>query len=87
MPHEEEEHPDTILSEVLSASLGGAVSASVLFPLEVLKTRMQSSNSSSSNSSSDEDGDEGRESSHGGMVEYAKKRLVSIRRKVTKSTI
>jgi solute carrier family 25 (peroxisomal adenine nucleotide transporter), member 17 len=68
MPHEEEEHPDTILSEVLSASLGGAISASVLFPLEVLKTRMQSSHSSS-----DKDGDEGRESSHGGMVEYAKR--------------
>ena len=66
---QEDEHPDTILSEVLSASLGGAVSASVLYPLEVLKTRMQSSNS---NTSSDEDGEEG-ESSKGGMVEYARR--------------
>ena len=65
---QEDEHPDTILSEVLSASLGGAVSASVLYPLEVLKTRMQSCNS---NASSDEDGEEG-ESSKGGMVEYAR---------------
>mmetsp|Transcript_1096 Transcript_1096/g.2578 ORF Transcript_1096/g.2578 Transcript_1096/m.2578 type:complete len:308 (+) Transcript_1096:348-1271(+) len=32
---------DTIASEVLSASLGGAISASILYPLEVLKTRMQ----------------------------------------------
>jgi len=75
MSQEEAEHPDTILSEVLSASLGGAVSACVLYPLEVLKTRMQSSNNSSQSHSSDEDGedaDEG-ESSKGGMIEYAKR--------------
>jgi Mitochondrial carrier protein len=33
--------PESIAVEVLSASLGGAVSASVLYPLEVLKTKMQ----------------------------------------------
>jgi solute carrier family 25 (peroxisomal adenine nucleotide transporter), member 17 len=32
---------DTIASEVIAASLGGAISASVLYPLEVLKTKMQ----------------------------------------------
>jgi adenine nucleotide transporter 17 len=32
---------ETIASEVLAASLGGAVSASMLYPLEVLKTKMQ----------------------------------------------
>ena len=52
------EHPDTILSEVLSASVGGALSASILYPLEVLKTRMQAD---------DEKEDEE------GMVDYAKK--------------
>ena len=55
-------HKDTIASEVLSASLGGAVSASILYPLEVLKTRMQASN--------DKTDEEGKEQK--GMVEYAK---------------
>jgi solute carrier family 25 (peroxisomal adenine nucleotide transporter), member 17 len=55
------EHPDTILSEVVSASLGGAVSASILYPLEVLKTRMQS------RKDEDEDGESSK-----GMIEYAK---------------
>lgn len=30
--------PESIASEVLSASIGGAISASILYPLEVLKT-------------------------------------------------
>jgi hypothetical protein len=34
---------ESIASEVLAASLGGAVSASILYPLEVLKTKMQAS--------------------------------------------
>jgi solute carrier family 25 (peroxisomal adenine nucleotide transporter), member 17 len=34
---------ESIASEVLSASLGGAISASILYPLEVLKTQMQAS--------------------------------------------
>ena len=50
-------HNDTIASEVLSASLGGAVSASILYPLEVLKTKMQAS---------DDEEDENK-----GMVEFA----------------
>mmetsp|Transcript_11174 Transcript_11174/g.30915 ORF Transcript_11174/g.30915 Transcript_11174/m.30915 type:complete len:305 (-) Transcript_11174:409-1323(-) len=49
---------DTIASEVLSASLGGAISASILYPLEVLKTRMQALDDD------DEDKDKG-------MWEYA----------------
>lgn len=32
---------ETIASECLSASVGGAISASILYPLEVLKTKMQ----------------------------------------------
>lgn len=32
---------ERIASEVIAASLGGAISASVLYPLEVLKTKMQ----------------------------------------------
>jgi solute carrier family 25 (peroxisomal adenine nucleotide transporter), member 17 len=32
---------ETIVSEVVAASLGGAVSASILYPLEVLKCKMQ----------------------------------------------
>jgi adenine nucleotide transporter 17 len=34
-------HEDTIASEVLSAALGGAISSAALYPLEVIKTRMQ----------------------------------------------
>ena len=57
------EHKDTILSEVLSASVGGALSASILYPLEVLKTRMQADDKE------DNDDDEAPQ----GMVEYAKR--------------
>lgn len=32
---------ESIASEVIAASLGGAISASILYPLEVLKTKMQ----------------------------------------------
>eukprot|EP00568_Trieres_chinensis_P015821 CAMPEP_0183318678 /NCGR_PEP_ID=MMETSP0160_2-20130417/61411_1 /TAXON_ID=2839 ORGANISM="Odontella Sinensis, Strain Grunow 1884" /NCGR_SAMPLE_ID=MMETSP0160_2 /ASSEMBLY_ACC=CAM_ASM_000250 /LENGTH=46 /DNA_ID= /DNA_START= /DNA_END= /DNA_ORIENTATION= len=35
------EGTESVLSEVVSASLGGAFSASALYPLEVLKTKMQ----------------------------------------------
>eukprot|EP00980_Cylindrotheca_fusiformis_P007644 scaffold1605_cov141-Cylindrotheca_fusiformis.AAC.7 len=56
------EHKDTIASEVLSSSLGGAVSASILYPLEVLKTKMQASG--------DDEGEASGEKK--GMVEYAK---------------
>ena len=33
--------PESIASEVVSACVGGMFSASALYPLEVLKTRMQ----------------------------------------------
>jgi hypothetical protein len=57
IPYIMSSHKDTIASEVLSASLGGAVSASILYPLEVLKTKMQAS---------DDEEDENK-----GMIEYA----------------
>ena len=44
---------DTIASEALSASLGGAFSSAVLYPLEVLKTRMQADD----NDKGDDDND------------------------------
>ena len=52
-------HKDTIASEVISSSLGGVCSASILYPLEVLKTRMQADN----------DGDGKNET----MVQFARK--------------
>jgi adenine nucleotide transporter 17 len=58
---------DTIASEVLSASLGGAISASILYPLEVLKTKMQVQNDD------DDDDNDDEEKKKKGMVEYAKK--------------
>ena len=48
--------PHNMTSEVVAASLGGAVSASVLYPLEVLKTKMQAD---------DDDDDKG-------MIAYAR---------------
>jgi adenine nucleotide transporter 17 len=45
---------ESIATEVLAASLGGAISASILYPLEVLKTKMQAVDHSTSSSSSDE---------------------------------
>jgi solute carrier family 25 (peroxisomal adenine nucleotide transporter), member 17 len=56
---------DTIASEVLSASLGGAISASLLYPLEVLKTKMQA-RGSDDNDDDDEDPDPT-------MIDYATK--------------
>ena len=62
---------DTIASEVIAASLGGAISASVLYPVEVLKTKMQAGND-------DGDDDEGKQNDGNSeekqpptMVEYA----------------
>jgi adenine nucleotide transporter 17 len=46
---------ETIATEVLAASLGGAISASILYPLEVLKTKMQAADHSTSSSTSDDD--------------------------------
>lgn len=56
--------PESIASEVISASLGGAISASVLYPLEVLKTKMQAETKK-------EDDDEEEDRSNMTMVEYA----------------
>ena len=44
---------ESILAEVVSASLGGAFSASALYPLEVLKTRMQAETKGACGPSSD----------------------------------
>jgi len=60
---------ESILGEVVAASVGGAFSASALYPLEVLKTKMQAkskeenedSSSSSSSSSSKEGSDDSME--------------------------
>jgi adenine nucleotide transporter 17 len=41
--------PERVASEVLSAMVGGMFSASALYPLEVLKTRMQAESKPSSN--------------------------------------
>ena len=57
---------ESIASEVLSASLGGAISASILYPLEVLKTKMQAESKSD-----DDDGDDEEDKSKLNMVEYA----------------
>ena len=68
--------PETIASEVLSASFGGAISAGILYPLEVLKTKMQAVDTSSSSTSSGDDKEgEGEASSvppPQGMVPFAK---------------
>jgi solute carrier family 25 (peroxisomal adenine nucleotide transporter), member 17 len=49
---------ETIASEVLAASLGGAISATILYPLEVLKTKMQCV-SDDDEDDDDENGDNG----------------------------
>jgi adenine nucleotide transporter 17 len=56
------QHNDTITSEILSSSFGGAVSTSILYPLEVLKTKMQVS---------DDDTDE-ESGEKKGMIKFAK---------------
>lgn len=57
---------DTIASEVIAASLGGAISASVLYPLEVLKTKMQAGGEDD-----DDEKDNSEEKQPPTMVEYA----------------
>ena len=49
--------PDSIASEVVSASLGGAISASILYPSEVLKTKMQAETKKAPSSPSKKDDD------------------------------
>lgn len=52
---------ETIASEVLAASLGGMISASALYPLEILKTKMQAAQD-----------DEEKKETKKGMWQYAK---------------
>jgi solute carrier family 25 (peroxisomal adenine nucleotide transporter), member 17 len=47
---------EDIVSEVLSASIGGAISASMLYPLEVLKTKMQAETTSSKKTDANDEG-------------------------------
>ena len=80
-----QEHNDTILSEVLSASIGGAVSASILYPLEVLKTRIQAADGDDDDDNNDKVGSDknGQDSNKEdstlarkkkvGMLEYARR--------------
>lgn len=45
---------DSIATEVVAASVGGAISAAVLYPLEVLKTKMQSDENNDNNEEEEE---------------------------------
>ena len=63
---------ESIASEVLSASLGGAISASILYPLEVLKTKMQAETKSYNAADDDDDDDDEKDKSKLNMVEYAR---------------
>src|SRR5690348_9428484 len=49
---------ESIIPEVLAACIGGAISAGILYPLEILKTKMQS--------------EEDEENKRKSMLEYAK---------------
>uniref|UniRef100_A0A7S2DY88 ADP,ATP carrier protein n=1 Tax=Helicotheca tamesis TaxID=374047 RepID=A0A7S2DY88_9STRA len=67
---------ESIATEVISASLGGAFSASALYPLEVLKTKMQAETSDSSKTNATENGDEEKgeqEQASLGMIAYSQK--------------
>lgn len=70
-----EEETTTIASEVLSASLGGAISASILYPLEVLKTKMQAADGNDDNDDhGDKDDDKDKKAPPpAGMVQTAVK--------------
>lgn len=61
---------ESIASEVLSASLGGAISASILYPLEVLKTKMQAETKSHNDADDDDEDEEDRSKLN--MIEYAR---------------
>ena len=63
-------HKDTIASEVISSSLGGIMSASILYPLEVLKTKMQAADGDGDDEEVDADGNEKKPK---GMVQFAQK--------------
>jgi len=61
---------DTIATEVISASLGGAISASILYPLEVLKTKMQAGGEEN-NVEEDNDAISDEEKQVPSMIQYA----------------
>lgn len=50
-----QQNEETILSEVIAASFGGAISASILYPLEVLKTKMQAADTSAATDNTTDD--------------------------------
>jgi len=50
--------PESVGSEVVSAMIGGMFSASALYPLEVLKTRMQAESKVSGNNPQEETADD-----------------------------
>ncbi len=54
--------PESVGSEVVSAMIGGMFSASALYPLEVLKTRMQAESKVSSNNPQEETDDDEQQS-------------------------
>eukprot|EP00586_Coscinodiscus_wailesii_P019270 CAMPEP_0172497008 /NCGR_PEP_ID=MMETSP1066-20121228/94746_1 /TAXON_ID=671091 /ORGANISM="Coscinodiscus wailesii, Strain CCMP2513" /LENGTH=316 /DNA_ID=CAMNT_0013269581 /DNA_START=72 /DNA_END=1022 /DNA_ORIENTATION=- len=56
----------SIAVEVLSASVGGAFSSSALYPLELLKTKVQAAEASSSTDEEKDDGDDDNDSSSTG---------------------
>ena len=59
--------PESVASEVVSAMVGGMFSASALYPLEVLKTRMQAESKVSGNNPQEEtDDDDDEQHQHGG---------------------
>jgi hypothetical protein len=72
--------PETIASEVLSASLGGAISASVLYPLEVLKTKMQTE--TKGGGSDDAEAAEGEQDDH---IDRSKLSMIDYARNLYKS--
>lgn len=55
---------DTIASEALAAAVGGAISSGMLYPLEVLKTRMQADDNNADDTSEMEDHEENEKDCH-----------------------
>ena len=58
--------PESVASEVVSAMIGGMFSASALYPLEVLKTRMQAESKVSGNNPQEETTADDDDDEHGG---------------------
>lgn len=58
--------PESVASEVVSAMVGGMFSASALYPLEVLKTRMQAESKVSGNNPQEETDDDDDDEHNGG---------------------